>query len=201
VRTVLITWSSISCPRTRKELPRSRRAGYPSLVLSVWEGASDVAYRIHWQPGLRPRAAVHGGGQGPGQRSSTVNARRRGQDAENVERTDWFRARVMGAKTDYVLRFRERQRLFVIGRLEIGDYTRGRRGPEWRGRCGHGSQPWTAMSGTAGQQPPRSSRWASWRRLPTLTSSRGPGRPRRGQRRATQCSRLPKRPRAIDRAS
>jgi single-strand DNA-binding protein len=51
-----------------------------------------------------------------------VNSRRRGQDGENVERTDWFRARVMGAKADYVSRFHKGQRVLVIGRLEIGEW-------------------------------------------------------------------------------
>src|SRR5438132_14239749 len=52
-----------------------------------------------------------------------VNSRRRGQDGENVERTDWFRARVMGAKADYVSQFHKGQRVLVIGRLEIGEWA------------------------------------------------------------------------------
>ena len=52
-----------------------------------------------------------------------VNSRRRGQDGEQIERTDWFRARVMGAKAEYVERFRKGQRVLVIGRLEIGEWT------------------------------------------------------------------------------
>jgi single-strand DNA-binding protein len=52
-----------------------------------------------------------------------VNSRRRGQDGESVERTDWFRARVMGAKADYVSQFHKGQRVLVIGRLEIGEWT------------------------------------------------------------------------------
>jgi len=51
-----------------------------------------------------------------------VNSRRRGPDGENVERTDWFRTRVMGAKADYVSRFHKGQRVLVIGRLEIGEW-------------------------------------------------------------------------------
>jgi len=52
-----------------------------------------------------------------------VNSRRRGPDGENVERTDWFRARTMGAKAEYVQRFTKGQRVLVVGRLEIGEYT------------------------------------------------------------------------------
>jgi single-strand DNA-binding protein len=52
-----------------------------------------------------------------------VNSKRRGQDGENVERTDWFRARVMGAKAEYVARFHKGQRVLVIGRLDIGEWT------------------------------------------------------------------------------
>ncbi len=52
-----------------------------------------------------------------------VNTRRRGADGQQVERTDWFRARVMGAKADYVEKFHKGQRVLVIGRLEIGEWT------------------------------------------------------------------------------
>src|SRR5260370_11220025 len=52
-----------------------------------------------------------------------VNSRRRGQDGENLERTDWFRTRVMGAKADYVAKFHKGQRVLVIGRLEISEWT------------------------------------------------------------------------------
>ena len=52
-----------------------------------------------------------------------VNSRRRGLDGEQVERTDWFRARVMGAMADYVAGFHKGQRVLVIGRLEIGEWT------------------------------------------------------------------------------
>jgi single-strand DNA-binding protein len=52
-----------------------------------------------------------------------VNSRRRGADGENVERTDWFRVRAMGSKAEYVQRFMKGQRVLVIGRLEIGEWT------------------------------------------------------------------------------
>ncbi|MDQ6670147.1 MAG: single-stranded DNA-binding protein [Chloroflexota bacterium] len=52
-----------------------------------------------------------------------VNSRRRGADGESVERTDWFRARTMGSKAEYVQRFTKGQRALVIGRLEIGEWT------------------------------------------------------------------------------
>jgi single-strand DNA-binding protein len=55
--------------------------------------------------------------------SVAVNSRRRGPDGEYVDRTDWFRARTMGAKAEYVQRFVKGQRVLVIGRLEIGEYT------------------------------------------------------------------------------
>jgi single-strand DNA-binding protein len=51
-----------------------------------------------------------------------VNSRRRGADGEQVERTDWFRARTMGSKADYVKRFTKGQRVLVIGRLEISEW-------------------------------------------------------------------------------
>ncbi len=51
-----------------------------------------------------------------------VNSRRRGADGESVERTDWFRARAMGSKAEYVSRFTKGQRVLVIGRLEIGEW-------------------------------------------------------------------------------
>ena len=52
-----------------------------------------------------------------------VNSRRRGADGESVERTDWFRVRTMGSKAEYVQRFTKGQRVLVIGRLEIGEWT------------------------------------------------------------------------------
>jgi len=52
-----------------------------------------------------------------------VNSRRRGQDGADVERTDWFRVRTMGSKAEYVQRFTKGQRVLVIGRLEIGEWT------------------------------------------------------------------------------
>jgi single-strand DNA-binding protein len=51
-----------------------------------------------------------------------VNSRRRGADGESVERTDWFRARAMGSKAEYVSRFTKGQRVLVVGRLEIGEW-------------------------------------------------------------------------------
>jgi single-strand DNA-binding protein len=51
-----------------------------------------------------------------------VNSRRKGADGEQVERTDWFRARTMGSKAEYVQRFTKGQRVLVIGRLEIGEW-------------------------------------------------------------------------------
>src|SRR2546428_10268882 len=51
-----------------------------------------------------------------------VNSRRRGADGEQVERTDWFRVRTMGSKSEYVQRFTKGQRVLVIGRLEIGEW-------------------------------------------------------------------------------
>src|SRR5713101_6173285 len=52
-----------------------------------------------------------------------VNSRRKGADGEQVERTDWFRVRAMGSKADYVQRFTKGQRVLVIGRLEIDEWT------------------------------------------------------------------------------
>lgn len=54
---------------------------------------------------------------------AAVNSRRRGADGEYVERTDWFRVRTMGPKAEYVQRFTKGQRVLVIGRLEIGEWT------------------------------------------------------------------------------
>ena len=51
-----------------------------------------------------------------------VNSQRKGPDGEQVERTDWFRVRSMGARAEYLARFRKGQRVLVIGRLEIGEY-------------------------------------------------------------------------------
>jgi single-strand DNA-binding protein len=55
--------------------------------------------------------------------SVAVNARRRGVVGEYVDRTDWFRERTMGSKAEYVSRFVKGQRVLVVGRLEIGEYT------------------------------------------------------------------------------
>jgi single-strand DNA-binding protein len=52
-----------------------------------------------------------------------VNSRRKGADGESIERTDWFRVRTMGSKAEYVQRFTKGQRVLVIGRLEIGEWT------------------------------------------------------------------------------
>ncbi len=52
-----------------------------------------------------------------------VNSRRRNAEGEQVERTDWFRVRTMGGKAEYVQRFTKGQRVLVIGRLEIGEWT------------------------------------------------------------------------------
>jgi single-strand DNA-binding protein len=52
-----------------------------------------------------------------------VNSRRKGADGEPIERTDWFRVRTMGSKAEYVQRFTKGQRVLVIGRLEIGEWT------------------------------------------------------------------------------
>jgi hypothetical protein len=37
-----------------------------------------------------------------------------------LERTDWFRVRMMGSKAEYVQRVTKGQRILVIGRMEIG---------------------------------------------------------------------------------
>jgi single-strand DNA-binding protein len=55
--------------------------------------------------------------------SVAVNTRRRGVDGEYADRTDWFRARTMGSKAEYISRFVKGQRVLVVGRLEIGEYT------------------------------------------------------------------------------
>jgi single-strand DNA-binding protein len=52
-----------------------------------------------------------------------VNSRRKGPDGDQVERTDWFRVRTMGSKAEYVQRFTKGQRVLVIGRLEIDEWT------------------------------------------------------------------------------
>ncbi len=51
-----------------------------------------------------------------------VNSRRKGADGEQIDRTDWFRARAMGSKAEYVQRFTKGQRVLVVGRLEISDW-------------------------------------------------------------------------------
>ena len=53
-----------------------------------------------------------------------VNSRRKDANGEQVERTDWFRARMGGGRGDYVAReLRKGSRVLVRGRLEIGEYT------------------------------------------------------------------------------
>jgi single-strand DNA-binding protein len=53
-----------------------------------------------------------------------VNSRRKGADGEQIERTDWFRARMGGGRADYVAReLRKGSRVLVRGRLEIGEWT------------------------------------------------------------------------------
>lgn len=52
-----------------------------------------------------------------------ANSRRRGAGGEQVDRTDWFRVRAMGSKAEYVQRFTKGQRVLVIGRLEISEWT------------------------------------------------------------------------------
>jgi single-strand DNA-binding protein len=51
-----------------------------------------------------------------------VNSRRPGADGESIERTDWFRVRVMGSRAEYVQRFGKGQRVLVVGRLQIEDW-------------------------------------------------------------------------------
>jgi single-strand DNA-binding protein len=75
-----------------------------------------------------------------------VNSRRLGQDGENVERTDWFRARVMGAKADYVAQFHKGQRVLVIGRLEIS---------EWQTREGETRVSYDVLAGDVVNLSPR----------------------------------------------
>src|SRR4051812_49224375 len=55
--------------------------------------------------------------------SVAVNTQRRGVDGEYTERTDWFQARMMGSKAEYVSRLVKGQRVLVVGRLELRDYT------------------------------------------------------------------------------
>ncbi len=53
-----------------------------------------------------------------------VNSRRKSADGEQIERTDWFRARMGGGRGDYLAReLRKGGRVLVRGRLEIGEYT------------------------------------------------------------------------------
>jgi single-strand DNA-binding protein len=53
-----------------------------------------------------------------------VNSRRRGAAGEQIERTDWFRARMGGGRADYVSReLHKGSRVLVRGRLEIDEYT------------------------------------------------------------------------------
>ncbi len=53
-----------------------------------------------------------------------VNSRRKDAQGEQVERTDWFRARMGGGRGDYVAReLRKGSRVLVRGRLEIGEWT------------------------------------------------------------------------------
>ena len=53
-----------------------------------------------------------------------VNSRRKDANGEQVERTDWFRARMGGGRDDYAAReLHKGSRVLVRGRLEIGEYT------------------------------------------------------------------------------
>jgi single-strand DNA-binding protein len=53
-----------------------------------------------------------------------VNSRRKDANGEQIERTDWFRARMGGGRADYVAReLHKGSRVLVRGRLEIGEYT------------------------------------------------------------------------------
>ncbi|MBV9327468.1 MAG: single-stranded DNA-binding protein [Chloroflexi bacterium] len=53
-----------------------------------------------------------------------VNSRRKDANGEQVERTDWFRARMGGGRADYAAReLHKGSRVLVRGRLEMGEYT------------------------------------------------------------------------------
>jgi single-strand DNA-binding protein len=52
-----------------------------------------------------------------------VNDRRRGQDGEYVENTEWFKVTVSGSKAEYAQRFAKGNRVLVDGRLSIEHWT------------------------------------------------------------------------------
>jgi single-strand DNA-binding protein len=51
-----------------------------------------------------------------------VNQLRTGADGDRQERTEWFRVRVMGPRTEYAQRLAKGARVFVVGRLDISHY-------------------------------------------------------------------------------
>src|SRR5260370_31991084 len=73
--------------------------------------------------GSEPEARYTAEGVSMANMRVAVNSRRKGPDGEQVERTDWFRVRAMGSKAEYVQRFTKGQRVLVIGRLEIDEWT------------------------------------------------------------------------------
>jgi single-strand DNA-binding protein len=53
-----------------------------------------------------------------------VNSRHKDANGEQIERTDWFRARMGGGRADYAAReLHKGSRVLVRGRLEIGEYN------------------------------------------------------------------------------
>src|SRR5579884_806338 len=51
-----------------------------------------------------------------------VNQLRTGPEGERQETTDWFRVRVIGRQAEYASRLAKGSRVFVAGRLVIGQY-------------------------------------------------------------------------------
>jgi single-strand DNA-binding protein len=51
-----------------------------------------------------------------------VNQLRTGPEGERQENTEWFRVRVVGHQAEYASRLAKGSRVFVAGRLDIGQY-------------------------------------------------------------------------------
>lgn len=52
-----------------------------------------------------------------------VNSRVRASDGEFEERTDWFRVRTIGNRATYAAQLEKGQRVLIVGRLTIGEWT------------------------------------------------------------------------------
>jgi single-strand DNA-binding protein len=117
-----------SRPAVAGQPGRLRRAlvcfGYPRIVVPD-DGLEFVMLRIEiiGNLGSEPEQQFTAEGVSMASIRVAVNSRRKGPDGDQVERTDWFRVRAMGSKADYVQRFAKGQRVLVVGRLEIGEYT------------------------------------------------------------------------------